>query len=416
MNHVYQERRNRILEQITPPGMAVIFSGAAPMRSADAEYAFSVDRNFYYLTGIDRPNMALVLKKTETKETEELYIEPYDEELAKWVGGRMKQEEAREISGIESIGTIESLKEKVHSFLRQQRGNGAMTVGFDLWRYHVDQADTKAHQFASWLKKQYPDVAVIDLYEQLAALRVIKSEAEIEQMKIAQKTTDQAIREVLSYVKPGMNECEIEGCFDFALKKQGVSEHAFASIVASGVRATTLHYSDNNQTAQDGSLVLLDLGSAHNHYCADISRTFPVNGRFTARQKELYQTVLEAQKRVIEAAKPGVTLKELNDIVIAYYEERLDDLNLRKEGKQVSDYYYHGVSHHLGLDTHDIGGGSVDQLQPGMVITVEPGIYIAEEGIGIRIEDDILITMQGAVNLSDGIIKEVDEIEAAMRE
>lgn len=317
MSKTYQERRKKLLDQLTVPGMAVLFSGNAPMRSADAEYTFSVDRNFYYLTGIDRPNMVLVLKKSETDTAEELYIEPYDEELAKWVGGRMKKDEAQEISGVEHIGTIESVPEKVHAFIRQQRGNGDMTMGLDLWRYQVDQADTKAHQFAAWVKNRYPDVAVEDLYGRLAAFRMVKSDVEIEEMKVAQKTTGQAIREVLAYVKPGMNECEIEGCFDFALKKQGVSEHAFSSIVASGVRATTLHYSDNNQPAEDGSLVLLDLGSAHRHYCADISRTFPVNGTFTPRQKELYETVLEAQKRVIEAAAPGVTLKELNDIVIA---------------------------------------------------------------------------------------------------
>lgn len=415
MCSVYQERRKKLLNQIAVPGMAVIFSGTAPMRSADAEYPFSVDRNFYYLTGIDRPNMVLLLKKSDTKGTEELFIEPYDEELAKWVGGRMKKDEAIEISGIESIGTIECVQEYVHNFIRQQRGNGIMTIGLDLWRYQTDQADTKAHRFAGWLQSQYPGIAVIDFYEQLASARMIKDEAEIEQMKIAQESTGQAIRELLAYVKPGMNECEIEGCFDFALKKQGVLEHAFASIVASGVRATTLHYSDNNQTAEDGSLVLLDLGSAHNHYCADLSRTFPVNGSFTPRQKELYETVLEAQKRVIEAAKPGVTLKELNDIVVGYYEGRLDSLGLRKDGKQVADYYYHGVSHHLGLDTHDVSCSKLDRLEPGMVITVEPGIYIEEEGIGIRIEDDILITENGSVNLSEGIIKEVHDIEAVMR-
>lgn len=233
-------------------------------------------------------------------------------------------------------------------------------------------------------------------------------------MRKAQETTCNAIIAMLQYARPGMSEGELEGAFDFSLKKQGVRDHAFATIVAGGPRATTLHYVDNNQKVNDGEMVLIDLGSAEGNYAADISRTFPINGKFSPRQKEIYNTVLEAQQIVMDHAKPGMTTRELNQLVIDYYESRLDDLGLRKDGKGVRDYYYHNVSHSLGLDTHDICTDRERTLKPGMVITVEPGMYIEEEGIGVRIENDVLITETGIVDLSAAIPRTVEEIEAIM--
>ena len=294
------------------------------------------------------------------------------------------------------------------------RGLGKLTVYLDLWRYHKDQADTPAHTLAATLQRKYPAVAIEDINGTMAAMRAIKDETEISFMRKAQEHTRIAIEEMLRYAKPGMNERELEGAFDFALMKQGVREHAFPSIFAGGKRATTLHYGENNQIVNDGELVLIDLGSACGNYSADISRTFPVNGKFTDRQKQLYNVVLEAQRIVIENAKPGLTTRQLNQMVVDFYESRLDDLGLRKDGKTVRDYYFHGVSHHLGLDTHDICTDRERTLQPGMVITVEPGLYIEDESIGIRIENDVLITETGCMDLSAAIPKTVEEIEAIM--
>ena len=412
---LYQERRQKLLENKEGPCMVCIFSGKAPMRSADEAYSFSVDRNFYYLTGIDRENMVLVLTKGHDGTVHEtLYIEPYDEFWAKWVGGRMRANEATEISEIKDIADVSDFKNKVSGFIHTYRGAGKTHIYLDLWRCNEDQTDTQAHLFASWIQRRYPTVAIDEVFGDLASMRAKKDEKELELMHRAQETTRVAIEEMLRYVRPGMNETEIEGAFDFALMKQGCREHAFPTIAAGGSRATTLHYSDNNCVVEDGQMVLVDLGSAEKHYCADISRTFPVNGKFTERQKEIYNTVLEAQRIVIEAAKPGMTMRDLNQLVIDYYETRLDDLGLRKDGKTVNDYYYHGVSHSLGLDTHDVGSVRERVLRPGMVITVEPGIYIEDEGIGVRIEDDILITEDGAVDISADIPKTVEEIEAIM--
>lgn len=415
MNQIYAQRRKMLMENKQGPCMVCIFSGSAPMKSLDESYPFAVDRNFFYLTGIERENMILVLRKSYTGAFgETLYIEPYDEVLAKWVGGRMRNAEATEISGIEQIRSVGEFDSDLNSIIEGNRGLGKLNVYLDLWRYNKDQADTPAHVLAAKLQSRYPAVAIEEIYGDMAALRAVKGQEELKLMRQAQENTRIAIEAMMRHAYPGINESELEGAFDFALLKQCARQHAFSSIVAGGARATTLHYGENDQVVEDGELVLIDLGSAAGNYCADISRTFPVNGKFTPRQKEIYNTVLEAQRIVIENAKPGKTLRELNQLVVDYYEIRLDDLGLRKDGKTVRDYYYHGVSHHLGLDTHDICTDRERTLQPGMVITVEPGLYIQEEAIGVRIENDVLITENGCEDLSKDILKTVEEIEALM--
>ena len=415
MDSCLNQRREKLFADCKAPCMMVIFSGKAPMRSADESYPFSVDRNFYYLTGIDRENMALVMTKDYAGNVSEmLYIEPFDEVKAKWVGPRMKADEATGLSGIQTICYWEDFEDAVNSFVERNRGDGKMTFLLDLWKYQPDQAPTPAHLFAQKVQREYPAVEIEEIFGEIAKMRGIKSLYEINKMRVAQKTTRCAVEAMMKHAYPGVNECELEGAFDFELSKHGVKEHAFPSIVAGGARATTLHYAKNNQVVKDGEMVLIDLGSANEHYCADISRTFPVNGKFTERQKEVYNVVLEAQKLVIDHARPGLTYRDLNNMVIEFYEQELPRLGLLKDGKTVRDYYYHSVSHSLGLDCHDVDTPSMKTLRPGMVITVEPGLYIAEEGIGVLIEDDILITEEKAINLSADILKTVEEIEALM--
>ena len=415
MKDTYISRRKQLMADKKENTAVVIFAGSAPMKSQDEAYPFSVDRNFFYLTGIERENMILVMRKNYLGEySETLFIEPYDEVLAKWVGGRMRGAEATAISGVESIADVGEFADRLNSIVEYSRGLGKLTFYLDLWRYHKDQADTPAHTLAATLQSKYPAVAIEDINGDMAAMRAVKDEKELAFMRQAQEHTRIAIEEMMRYAKPGMNERELEGAFDFALMKQGVRDHAFHSIFAGGKRATTLHYGENDQIVNDGEMVLIDLGSAYGNYCADISRTFPVNGKFTDRQKELYNAVLEAQRIVIANAKPGLTTRQLNQMVIDYYESRLDDLGLRKDGKTVRDYYYHGVSHQLGLDTHDICTELERTLKPGMVITVEPGLYVEDESIGIRIENDVVITETGCEDLSAAFPRTVEEIEAIM--
>ena len=311
MKDTYIARRKRLMADKGENTAVVIFSGIAPMKSQDEGYPFSVDRNFFYLTGIQRENMILIMRKNYLGEySETLFIEPYDEVLAKWVGGRMRADEATAISGVESIADVGEFADRLNNIVEYSRGLGKLTFILDLWRYHKDQADTPAHTLAKTLQSKYPAVAIEDINGDMAAMRAVKDEKELAFMRQAQEHTRIAIEEMLRYAKPGMNERELEGAFDFALMKQGVRDHAFHSIFAGGKRATTLHYGENDQIVNDGEMVLIDLGSAYGNYCADISRTFPINGKFTDRQKQLYNTVLEAQRIVIANAKPGLDEEE----------------------------------------------------------------------------------------------------------
>ncbi|HEU4963758.1 MAG TPA: M24B family metallopeptidase, partial [Bacilli bacterium] len=236
----------------------------------------------------------------------------------------------------------------------------------------------------------------------------------IENIKQAISITNKGIRAMMDNARPGMKEYELEAHFDFVLKSQGVRERAFESIIAGGHNATVLHYVENNSVIEDDTMVLIDLGATYGHYSADISRTFPINGKFTDRQKDVYNLVLRAELETIKAIKPGVPFTTLNEITKRVLTEGAKELGLLSEGQDISDYYYHGVSHFLGLDTHDVGNYRDLTLQPGMVVTIEPGLYIAAEGIGVRIEDDVLVTEEGYEVLSEEILKTVEDIEAYM--
>ena len=390
----------------------MLFSGKAPMRSEDEAYDFSVNRNFYYLTGLDREDMVLLMYTMDGTVREMLFVLPYDERLARWVGGRMSKEEASQISGIEDVEDVSSLDDIVASIMNRSRKDSTFRFCFDFWHYSMDQAKTPAHVYAEKLKEKYPYLIMKDIYPVLTHLRLVKDEYEINCIRNAIHVTNLGIQQMMRASRPGIYEMQMEAVFDFVLKQSLCKKTAFKTIAASGKRATVLHYSDNNQLMGNGELFLCDLGATCEYYNADISRTFPVNRSFTPRQRELYEIVLNAQKIVEENARPGVRMRDLNQMVIDYYKEELPKHGLNED---VSEYYFHSCGHHLGLDTHDCDGGLGAVLEAGNVITNEPGLYITEEGIGIRIEDDLLITQEGAEVLSQEIMKDPDEIEAYMK-
>ena len=409
--NLYSKRRERLMQDLGKNSSVIIFSGKALASSEDEAFPFKVNRNFYYLTGLEKEDMVLLINKYEGKISETLFILPYDETLARWVGGRMSKQEASDISDIKNVEDVAELDSYVGSLINRNRKDNLYKMYFDFWHYTVDQAETPAIAYANKLKAKYPSLLVKDIYPYLTSMRLIKDEYEITCLKQAIHITNLGIQTMMKTAKPQLNEMSMEGVFDFVLKQNLCNENSFKTIAASGPRATILHYSDNNQVMQDGELFLCDLGAAFKHYCSDISRTFPVNGKFSERQKEIYELVLQAQRIVEQNAKVGVKVRDLNDMVVKFYEVELPKHGLTKG---VREYYFHSVSHHLGLDTHDVDGGLGAELQAGNVITNEPGLYIADEGIGIRIEDDLLITGTGAVNLSQEIIKTPEEIEEFM--
>jgi Xaa-Pro aminopeptidase len=404
------KRREKLMNHLKPGTLALIFSGKAPYRSADEQYPFSVNRNFFYLTGIDRENFVLMLKKSPKGIGEEvLFLDDIDPNLEKWTGYRMKPEEAKAVCGIEKTAFVSSLKDQVFRMLNSYQ---VESLALDLERFAWDFPGYEAHRFLDQVKPKFPALPLYDLGPYMAKRRMVKDESEIDQMRKAIEITGLGLKRVLNTLAPEKMEYQIQSAFESTLMENG-ADKAFRTIAVGGANAVVLHYEENDKMLKDGDLILLDLGAAWGKYSADISRTYPVNGTYTDRQKEVYQAVLDAHQAVIQAIKPGVTLLELNDLTKKVLGQKLKTWGLIKTDEEIGNYYYHGIGHHLGLDTHDMAHRG-EVLKAGMVITVEPGLYIKEEGIGIRIEDDVLVTESGSEVLSADIIREIDEIEAFM--
>jgi len=406
----FATNRQKLGDIISNNSMAIFFAGQAPYKSADETYPFTPNRNFYYLTGIDEEKVIMVMVNINGEVSEMLFIQENDPVMAKWVGETISEVEAKEVSDIEDIRFLKDFESTIAGYFDRFSMNN---VFLDLERQEFNIPRTSSQNFAGEIMQRYPYIKVKNIYHDIALLRTIKREEEIELIKKAIDITYDGIKEIWSNAKPGMKEYEIEAYFNYILKKNGVKDFAFPTIAATGKNATILHYVDNNTKTEDGELMLLDLGAQYKYYNGDISRTFPMNGKFTERQKEVYNIVLEANETVMKAVKPGVTTGELQDITKRVLAEGCKRIGLIKEDSELNKYYYHGVAHPLGLDTHDVGPRNVE-LKPGMIITDEPGLYIEEEGIGIRIEDDILVTEDGYINLSAHIIKSVEDIEAFM--
>ncbi|WP_346937442.1 aminopeptidase P family protein [Clostridium sp.] len=406
----FATNRQKLGDLISNNSMAIFFAGQAPYKSADETYPFTPNRNFYYLTGIDEEKVIMVMVNINGEVSEMLFIQENDPVMTKWVGETISEVEAKEVSDIEDIKFLKDFESTIAGYFDRFSMNN---VFLDLERQEFNIPRTPSQNFAGEIMQRYPYIKVKNIYHDIALLRSIKREEEIELIKKAIDITYDGIKEIWSNAKPGMKEYEIEAYFNYILKKNGVKDFAFPTIAATGKNATILHYVDNNTKTEDGELMLLDLGAQYKYYNGDISRTFPINGKFTERQKEVYNIVLEANETVMKAVKPGVTTGELQDITKRVLAEGCKRIGLIKEDSELNKYYYHGVAHPLGLDTHDVGPRNVE-LKPGMIITDEPGLYIEEEGIGIRIEDDILVTEDGYINLSAHIIKSVEDIEAFM--
>ena len=415
MSEMYVNNRKNFGEAMADGSILIVFSGSAPVKRGDQFYPYAPHRNFYYMTGIGRPGLAFMMKKDmKGNVSARLYLERYDELVAKWDGAALSKEIAGEISGITDFSYVDELDGHVAGAFAREK---VQTVYMDFENRSLSAPNTPELDYAKVLREKFPAVALNDAFPMFAKLRTIKADAEVEYLKKAAKVTGEGFVQLLTNVRPGMGEYELEAYLDYTYKKNGCRS-AFNTIMASGKNACVLHYGDNDCVIKDGDLVLVDYGAEWKCYCADVSRTFPANGKFTDRQKLLYNIVLGGLKLVINMAKPGVVFGTLNESLIEYYAKELAAIGLISDKDEVRKYYYHGVSHMLGLEVHDVTGGANRGaglvLEPGMVFTVEPGLYIAEEGIGIRIEDDVLVTEKGCEVLTADIIREADDIEAFM--
>ena len=411
----YCENRKKIFDLLENRSIVILHSGYDQHKSADSNRKFEINKNFYYLTGINQKDVKLVLVKIEEKMLSWLFIDEIDEVMAKWVGRTLTKEEAKEISGVDEVYYNSQFDSLVSSLYQPTRhfAYEADKVYLDLEIKKIPLYNSFGLDYAKYLKKNYPSVCVKNIYQSIVEARMQKSEGEIEEIKKSIDTTKNAIYNVMKHHNELSNESIATAYHDFTLICES-KPNSFENIIASGKNATILHYDSNNSDIEENSLLLMDVGCYTNWYSSDISRTFPVSGKFTEKQKEVYEIVLDTNKKCIEYAKDGVSWKDINDYAKSLLASGLKKMGLIKEDNELIKYYFHSIGHSLGLDVHDPSIYSKGLVE-GMVITIEPGLYIEELGIGIRIEDNIMITKDKAIVLSKDIIKEVEDIENFMK-
>ena len=398
---MYNKRRQQVIDAMDNESLAVIYADSP------------VSRDFFYLTGIDRENMALLLVKRNEGVEVQLFIEKPDPTVEKWMGKRMSVKEAKAKSQIDNIKFMESLdneillninrKKKKKMYFLQNEFNLSQNKGLNI---------RKAQEY----RTHFPTIEIKNLYSIIGTLRMQKDSDEVTKVEKAIEMTKNGLNEVLKVLKPGLYEYQVQATYEYSIKYQGSIKPSFPTIAGAGYNGTMLHYGTNRDMIHDGDLILLDLGAMYEGYCSDITRTYPANGKFTPRQKQIYDIVLKANQRVRDEARPGLTPFDLNEICKEVLANGLIEIGLIEKPEELAKYYMHGVSHHLGLDVHDVTIASNAKLRPGAIISNEPGLYIEEEAIGIRIEDDLLITEDGCRVLSQDIMRTTEEIEAYMQE
>jgi Xaa-Pro aminopeptidase len=405
-------RREKIFQQVMEQSIFILYSGGLIKSSADATYPFVVNKNFYYLTGIEQENSILVMLKTPTTVKTYLFIDEIDETKTRWVGKKLDVETATKVSGIHDIFMMSMFDTRLKEMLLDSNGFGKVTHAyFDLEKNIVIDGQLRTpERISDDLKKLYPTLTIDNAYPLVTRLRMIKSPKEVEAIRVAIKGTAYGLQSIRKHLKPGLFEHQIEGLFQYAIKEYANMGLAFDTIIASGKNAIVLHYPNPKDKIADGALVLCDLGATNGQYRGDITRTYPANKMFNPLQKQVYETVLKANQLIIQMAKPGLKIVDLQQACLKFLAEAAVKEGWIKTADDIGKIYYHNVGHHLGLDTHDPIARDVS-LEPGCVITVEPGLYIKELGIGIRIEDNILITEKGCENLSVDIPKSIEEIE-----
>jgi Xaa-Pro aminopeptidase len=420
-NKLFIENRERYKAHLLPKSIAFFNANDEMPRSADQNYPFHQHPDLFYLTGIDQEQTLLVIFPDAPlpKYREILFLRKTNEHIAVWEGHKYTKEGARAASGIQTIMWTEDIPSVIPMLM-----NHCMNVYVNLNENDRFSSEVpyKELRFSNEMKAKYPAHFFHRSGPIMAQLRAIKSDFEIQVMQRAIDITEKAFRRVLRFVKPGVMEYEIEAEITHEFIRKRATGHAYTPIIASGPNANVLHYIDNNQECKDGHVILLDFGAEYGNYAADLSRSIPVSGQFTERQRDVYNAVLRVMKQATAMLVPGNTIEKYHGEVGKIMEEELIGLGLlnRDEVKKQNPdmplykkYFMHGTSHFLGLDVHDIGN-RYEPMKAGMVFTCEPGIYIPEEGLGIRLENDILITSKEPVDLMANIPLEVEEIEELM--
>jgi Xaa-Pro aminopeptidase len=420
---LFAQNRKRLAAQLRPQSIAVFNSSDLMPTSADGSHCFVQHTDLFYLCGIDQADTILVIfpEAVEEKHREVLFVKRTDEKIAVWEGRQHSREAAGRVSDIATVYWTDEFESVFRPLVYQ-----AETVYLNTNEHlRADvSVETRDRRFIDWCRTTFPLHCYARLAPLMHHLRAIKSETEIDLIRQAVTITAKAFLRILTFLKPGVWEFEVEAEVVYEFLKNRSRGSAFEPIVAAGANACVLHYVKNDGQCKNGDLLLLDFGAEYAHYAADVTRTLPVNGRYSSRQRQIYDAVLRIQRAAMDMLEPGNTIDAYHKAIGKRVESELVQLGLLKKtdlknqdkkNPLYKKYFMHGVSHHLGLDVHDYG----DRFRPfeaGMVLTCEPGIYVPDEGIGIRLENDILITGNGPVDLTADIPIEADEIETLMQQ
>ncbi len=416
---VYWERRRRLLERTD--GGTVVLWGAGDERSYGDVGSFRQGSGFFYLTGVELPNAILVLRPGAGGDL--LFLPPRNENVERWTGPKWGPgAEAAAAFGFDEVLSsapseivLDARRRPVPGFegrLADWLAEPDSVLWTDLQAASGSAPLPPTHRFVAALRDRLPSFSARDVSVIVHSLRVVKDAGEVALMRKAVAATIDGQRAAARAIAPGVSEGVVDGAAYAAFRRAGAEGVAFPSIVGSGFNATTLHYDQNMGTCGSDELVVVDIGARYGYYCGDLTRTYPASGRFSTRQRQIYDLVLDAHDRAAEAMRPGATIFELRKIAYTVFEgSPLRD----GRGERLGQYFIHGLGHHLGLDAHDPGGADESPLQPGMIITNEPGIYLPDERLGVRIENDFLITEDGAENLSAALPTGAAAIEALMQ-
>ncbi len=419
---IFINNRKRFIKELQPNSIAIFVSNDEWPMNGDAIYKFKQNTDLFWLSGIEQEESMVILfpDNTDKKYKEVLVLVRPNELKEKWNGKRLRVEEARKISGIETIVWLDSIDALLQSWIHL-----ANNIYLDTNENDRKASSIKTHEyrFVDEMKAAYPLHNFHRAAKIMKDLRGVKMKEEVEVLQKAIDITENTFRRLLKFIKPGVFEYEIEAEIFHSFLSQRATGEAYGSIIASGDRARTLHYVSNNEECKAGELVLMDFGAEYGGYCADLTRTVPVSGKFTRRQKTVYNACLHLHNYAKSLLKPGINLFDYTDMVGEEATQQFLKIGLLrksevknedKENRAYRKYLYHGISHHLGIDVHDLGT-KTDALKPGMLLTVEPGIYVEQEQMGVRIENNIWITKNGNVDLMKNIPLTVEEIESLMK-
>ncbi len=407
----YRENRQILCRDAEPESLILLFSGHAPRKTGDEDYPFYANRNFLYLTGIEQADTVLMLQTGSSGIREKLYLLPANPFLERWNGKRIKEDEASDRSGILTFDNVENFEEDLYRLL-YSGDIKQLYLDFDP-NFQGDKGN-EAFRLAAKLRSETPHIVMESLNPLLRRQRTIKKPCEIETLRKAEAVTKAGIEAMMHASKPGMYEYQYKAEYDYALAQHGVTVPGFPSIISAGKNNFCIHYNGYWGQAKDGDMILNDVGAVWDHEITDVSRAWPCNGKFTERQRLLYECAYRTSEHMFGLLKPGIPMADVDPMIREYNYGQLKEAGVLKTREEISTYLWHGGAHHIGLDVHDTVSVKGRKTEPGMVFCVDVGIYHEEWGIGFRIEDNCLITEDGCENLSRDIPKKIADIEALM--